>query len=77
MTFVNGLLERFLAGSLSGAFNALCVPSGAGKTQLAFSLSPEKSATIYLNMDVATTKDIADSQLIYRPSRTLWHISEN
>ena len=37
-----------------------------GKTQLAFSLPPERCTTIYLNMGVATTDPILRSQDIYR-----------
>jgi hypothetical protein len=66
MMFIHGLLNEFLTGSSAGAFNTLCVPSGTGKTQLAFSLPPKKCTTIYLNMGVATTDHISRSQDIYR-----------
>ena len=71
MMFINGLLDGFLAGSSNGAFNALCVPSGTGKTQLAFSFPPDKCTTIYLNMGVATTDDMRGSQEIYQAFKDL------
>jgi hypothetical protein len=48
--FVDDLYEGFMDGNRMGVFNALCLPSGTGKTQLAFSLPPDCSACVYLNM---------------------------
>ena len=50
--YIDALLTGFLKGTTSKVFNALCVPSGTGKTQLAFSLPEEQCACIYLNMSL-------------------------
>jgi hypothetical protein len=47
-------------------FSALCVPSGTGKTQLAFCM-PDDCAVLYLNLAVANlNEDIASRQHIYK-----------
>ena len=49
MMYINALWEGFVKGTNEKAFNALCVPSGTGKTQLAFALPKDKCACIYFN----------------------------
>jgi len=39
--FIDSLWEKFREGRMLEVFNALCVPSGTGKTQLAFALPEE------------------------------------
>ena len=51
--YIDELWEGFINASNQGAFNAICVPSGTGKTQLAFALPEEKCRCIYFNMAVA------------------------
>jgi len=55
--FIDSLWEKFKQGRMSKVFNALCVPSGTGKTQLAFALPEEQCACVYLNMTVATRSE--------------------
>ena len=50
--FIDSLYDGFMEGKRRDVFNALCAPSGTGKTQLAFSLPQDRSACIYLNMHV-------------------------
>ena len=54
--FIDALWRGFETAG-SRAFNALCVPSGTGKTQLAFSLPRERCACIYFNMSVEAEQD--------------------
>ena len=51
--YINALWEGFVKGTNEEAFNALCAPSGTGKTQLAFALPKEKCTCIYLNASLA------------------------
>ena len=53
--YIDALWEKFKEGRDSQVFNALCVPSGTGKTQLAFALPQDQCACIYLNMDVSSS----------------------
>lgn len=50
--FIDSLYDGFMEGKRRDVFNALCVPSGTGKTQLAFYLPQDRSACICLNMHV-------------------------
>ena len=52
--YINALWEGFVKGTNDEAFNALCVPSGTGKTQLAFALPKDKCTCIYLNISLAS-----------------------
>ena len=62
--FIDSLYDGFMEGMRKDVFNALCVPSGTGKTQLAFSLPQDRSACIYLNMHVKAL-DRATGQSVY------------
>ncbi len=59
---IQKIAEGFEKGRLEGAFNALCVPSGTGKTQLAFCLQ-NYFEVVYLNM--AANENATDQQSIY------------
>jgi|LauGreDrversion4_2_1035121.scaffolds.fasta_scaffold581530_1 hypothetical protein len=50
--FIDQLLDGWLQASRSNVFNALCLPSGTGKTQLAFSLPRDRVACVYFNLSV-------------------------
>ena len=63
--FTDALWQRFKDGRDSKVFNALCVPSGTGKTQLAFALPEEQCTCIYLNMSLATPNE-ANRQPVYK-----------
>jgi len=62
--YIDALWEKFKEGRDLKVFNALCVPSGTGKTQLAFALPQEQCACIYLNMDVSSS-DASARQPVY------------
>jgi hypothetical protein len=51
IAFINAISEGFGDKNKQGAFFALCVPSGTGKTQLAFTL-PEDWHVVYMNMSL-------------------------
>ena len=64
--FIDALWVGFQESLKSGVLNALCVPSGTGKTQLAFSLPPDQCGCIYLNVtygryDCGTRQSIYDA----------------
>ena len=63
--FIDALWQRFKEGRDSKVFNALCVPSGTGKTQLAFALPEDECTCIYLNMSLATPNE-ANRQPVYK-----------
>jgi hypothetical protein len=65
-TYIDSLYTGFIRGKKSRVFNALCVPSGSGKTQLAFALPKEKCTCIYLNM-ACDEESIWKRQQVYRP----------
>ena len=65
-TYIDSLFDGFIRGKKSGVFNALCVPSGTGKTQLAFALPKENCTCIYLNM-ACDEGSIWKRQQVYRP----------
>ncbi len=64
-TYIDTLFAGFIRGKMSKVFNALCVPSGTGKTQLAFALPKEKCTCIYLNM-ACDQQSIWKRQQVYR-----------
>ena len=64
MRYINALWEGFVKGTNEKVFNALCVPSGTGKTQLAFALPKDKCVCIYFNMGVCERNKEA-SQPVY------------
>jgi hypothetical protein len=64
-TYIDILYDGFIRGKMLKVFNALCVPSGTGKTQLAFALPKEKCTCIYLNM-ACDAETIWKRQPVYR-----------
>ena len=62
--YIDGLWEGFMEGARQKAFNALCVPSGTGKTQLAFALPKEKCVCIYFNMCIGES-NVEQIQSVY------------
>jgi hypothetical protein len=63
--FIGLLWDGFKAASDANVFNALCVPSGTGKSQLAFALPKDHCACIYFNMCLEK-EDVPNRQPIYR-----------
>ena len=61
---IQNLWRDFQLGETAGAFNALCVPSGTGKTQLAFCM-PDQCAVIYMNMSLSESVMSTEHQDIY------------
>ena len=55
--YITALYKEFTKKELDGPFHALCVPSGTGKTQLAFALPRDKCGCIYLNMALEVEDD--------------------
>jgi hypothetical protein len=62
---INALCKGFANSEMCKAFFAMCVPSGTGKTQLAFTL-PEDCRVVYMNMSLEKAVDTDLHQAIYR-----------
>jgi hypothetical protein len=63
-TFIQALVDELMNGTEQHVFNALCVPWGTGKTQLAFSLPKDRYECLYLNMDVLSSQS-PERQSVY------------
>jgi hypothetical protein len=63
--FIDAIWEGFKDGWKRKVFNALCVPSETGKTQLAFAMPKSKCDVIYMNMG-ARTGEFTERQNVYK-----------
>ena len=75
-SFIDGLWKEFQQVERKWTFNALCVPSGTGKSQLAFAL-PDDCLVLYMNLSVRMREGHLDglNQPIYENFRPfMWFV---
>ena len=65
LTYIEALYGGLQTAKQSGVFTALCVPSGTGKTQLAFTLPQDRCSCIYLNLSI-DSDDLWSRQSVYK-----------